>query len=67
MNDQTLNIFYQFVQENYEHLKKDFNRLPKEVKAKTNMTLFCIATFATLIEKYKKDAELSEKNMDKNV
>jgi hypothetical protein len=67
MNEQTLEFLYQFVQENWEHLKKDYHKLPKEVKAKTNITLFCISAFGVLIQKYKKDAELSEKKMEKDV
>jgi aryl-alcohol dehydrogenase-like predicted oxidoreductase len=67
MNEQTLEILYQFVQENWHHLKKDFNKLPAEVKAKTNITLFCISAFGVLIQKYKKDAELSKEKMEKDV
>lgn len=58
----TLKALYDFTRDNYESLKEDYNRLPKNEKSKLPLTLFVIGVFANLIEDVqKKQASLESK------
>ena len=51
MNPQTtLKALYDFTRDNYESLKGDYNRLPKQEKELLPITMFIIGVFANLIE-----------------
>lgn len=51
MNAQTtLKALYAFTSDQYENLKKDYNKLPKHEKSRLPFTLFIIGVFANLIE-----------------
>jgi hypothetical protein len=57
---QTLKALYDFTRDNYESLKDDYNRLPKDQKSVLPITLFIIGVFANLIEDYEKSQVESE-------
>lgn len=65
--DQVLRALYEFTAEQYEDLKKDYNKLPKHEKARLPLTLFIISVFSRIIEDYKtkqNDKSIQEKKMD---
>jgi hypothetical protein len=65
--EQTLRALYEFTSQQYENLKTDYNKLPKQEKSKLPFTLFIIGVFSSLIEESKNksnDKSIQEKNMD---
>jgi len=65
---QTLKALYQFTIQNYESLKKDYNKMPQKEKSAIPLPLFIIGVFANLIDDQKniEDAEIisEEKHVD---
>ena len=49
MKNNILHALATFVASNYDQLKKDYNELSKETKAKMPITIFMIGTFDTLL------------------
>lgn len=62
--EQTLKALYEFTARNYEHLKSDWNKLPKQDKARLPLTLFIIGVFSSTLEDYNKST--SQMGKDKN-
>ena len=54
--EQTLKAIYEFTARNYEELKSDWNKLPKQDKARLPLTLFIIGVFSNTLEDYDKPA-----------
>lgn len=62
--EQTLKAIYEFTARNYEELKSDWNKLPKQDKARLPLTLFIIGVFSNTLEDYNKSA--TQVGKDKN-
>ena len=63
MNPQTtLKALYDFTRDNYESLKGDYNRLPKQEKELLPITMFIIGVFANLIEDAQKTQMAAKKD-----
>lgn len=63
----TLKALYMFTSGQYEHLKKDYNKLPKYEKARLPFPLFIISVFSTLIEDAKtipNDKDVQKEKVD---
>ena len=63
----TLEALYMFTSSQYEHLKKDYNKLKKYDKARMPFTLFVISVFSTLIEDTKttpNDKDVQKEKVD---
>lgn len=57
----TLKALYDFTRDNYESLKSDYNKLPKNEKSQLPLTMFIIGIFANLIEDVQKQTPMETK------
>lgn len=62
--EQTLKALYEFTARNYEDLKSDWNKLPKQDKTRLPLTLFIIGVFSNTLEDYNKST--TQVGKDKN-
>lgn len=57
MNNVTLLMLSEFILDNYQNLKEDYNKLSKEDKKQVPITLFIIRVFDTLLTAQIKENE----------
>lgn len=57
----TLKALYDFTRDNYESLKSDYNKLPKNEKSQLPLTMFIIGIFANIIEDVQKQTPVETK------
>lgn len=64
--EQTLKALYNFIASNYEDLKQDWNKLPKQDKSRMPLPLFCIVVFADLVDNLQGELkqEINTQNKD---
>jgi hypothetical protein len=60
MKNNILHALATFVASNYDQLKKDYNELSKETKAKMPITIFIIGTFDTLLSNQQEENAKSD-------
>lgn len=60
MKNNILHALATFVASNYDQLKKDYNELNKETKAKMPITIFMIGTFDTLLSNQQEENAKSD-------
>lgn len=60
---QTLKALYEFSAKNYESLKADWNKLPKDEKSRLPLTLFIISVFSSTLSNYTEPRLENTKNV----